>query len=366
VLRNVLGLFFIATFSGGLDPGTTKAAALSPGGVDRADIGPYLLASAVKGLLTSPALALLWRTADPTLPDVMLVWTPVICVAGFCATDLRVMFDVEGRHAVAIGVKQGSLVFGVLVAGVLVALHAPLFWAVGCAAGVRLIAPLFALRLSSGGLTLSWLRSRTAALFAEPRWAEFAGQSLIAAAAGSADRILGLRYLSPTAFNAYFLTYELLTRFWLLSFLLSPILFARRVAGLASDAFVRGAMAVTSVIGAVFVAVVVVAQSFAPRLVIKLMGANFGAASVAFAVGVVVAGLAQLRTAQLQAAGRSRFVTVAMGGCGLASIPASFLAVTWQGAPGLMWAFLAKASLELGVLTLGSLRGVARSHKTLD
>src|SRR5271155_1623206 len=65
VLSRFLGFVFIASLAAGLEPGTVKAAALGEGGVDSATPAAYLWAAVLKGLAASPALALLWRFADP-------------------------------------------------------------------------------------------------------------------------------------------------------------------------------------------------------------------------------------------------------------------------------------------------------------
>ena len=353
VLRAFLGYVLIAQVSAGLEPGTVKAAALGPAGVDAASPWAYLAAGAVKGLLASPVLALLWKFADPAATAPLLAWAPAVAVAGFCATDLRVLSDLRGRHALAIGLKQGSLAGGVLVAGLVVAFRAPLTWGVAaaCLGRLALIGLAVDNGLRRGDAGDLWREVRR--LFGDRRWLDLAAVSLIAAASGSTDRVFGLRYLSPVTFGGYYLVYELFSRFWLIPYVLSPILFARRAAGGSGVAFVRGAWGLTAVAGTLFLAVTAGVILLASALLARLIGVSFGLPVLAFAAAVVVSSFGQLRLAELQGAGRSRRAAVAAGVGAVVSVPLFFLMVRAFGAPGLMFAWLAKACVELAVLMAG-------------
>ncbi len=256
LLRNVLGLIFLTSLSAGLEPGTIKAAALGEAGVEGADLVAYLAVGAMKGALASPLLAIIWRLADPTIPFSILAWTPLITIAGFWATDMRVLLDVRGRHTLAVGLKQGSLAGGVAIMGLLVALRTPLIWAVGVSTLARLALPLLvaALFRRAPRDRPVWREARR--LLGDKRWIDLAAVSVIAAVGGSVDRVIGLRLLSPTDYGAYYLIYELLTKFWLIPFVLGPIVFARRASGEQSDSLVRGAWGLTAAAGAAFLAVV--------------------------------------------------------------------------------------------------------------
>ncbi len=351
LLRNILGLVFLMSLSAGLEPGTIKAAALSEAGVEGADLVAYLGVGALKGALASPLLAFIWRLADPTMPFSTLAWTPLITIAGFWATDMRVLLDLRGRHTLAAGLKQGSLAGGVAIVGLLVALKTPLVWAVGVSTLARLALPLLVAALSrrpqSGGPI--WREARR--LLGDKRWIDLAAVSVIAAVGGSVDRVIGLRLLSPADYGAYYLIYELLTKFWLIPFVLGPILFARRASGDESDSLVRGAWGLTAAAGAAFLVVVGCVLIFAPGLLTRLVGASFGLAIFGFAMGVVVGSLVQLQIAHLQGAGRGRRTAVAMGLSAVLSAPMFWVCASSFGAAGLLWAFLAKTSLELALVS---------------
>ncbi len=351
VLRGVLGFVFVAALSGGLEPGTVKAAALGPGGVDLAAPVAYLTAGALKALVASPVLAALWRFADPSADPAVLVWLPLIAVAGFCATDMRVLLDLKGRYGLAIALKQGSLAGGVVIVGALAALKAPLFWAVGVATLARLA--LLAPALWRGPVAA--LTPAVRRLLGDRRWLELAAVSVIAAASGSADRVFGLRYLSPAAYAGYYLTFELFSKFWLIPYVIGPILFARQAAGERSGRFIGGAWAFTALAGLAFLIAAAALMRLAPGPLTRLTGISFGPATLVFAAGVVVGSFTQLRMAQIQGAGASRRAAGISAVSAVFSILLFYLAARSYGAEGLLIAWLVKSLVELA-LTLAPLR----------
>ncbi len=357
MLSRFLGFVLIASLAAGLEPGTVKAAALGEAGVHGARPAAFLAAGAIKGLAASPVLALLWWFADPTVLAATLAWTPALAVAGFCATDLRARLDLGGRYALAIGVKQGSLAGGVALAGALIALGVPPSGAIGISSLARLgFLGIVAVRLAGGEAQrpVGWAPLRQVGkLLADRRWIDLAAVSVIAAASGGADRLFGLRYLGPAVYGGYYLTYELFSKFWLIPYLLSPILFARRASGSGEEGFARAAWGLVAAAGAAYLTATAGLLVLAPVLLRQVVGASFGLATLAFAVAVVVNSFGQLRLAELQGAGRSRRAALATAFGAAVSIPLFFFAARASGAPGLLLAWLVKSVVELAALTVG-------------
>ena len=367
-LDRFLGFVLIASVAAGLEPATVRAAALGEAGVEGASPVAYVVAGALKGVAASLVLALAWRFADPGVPAAVLAWTPALAVAGFCATDLRAALDLRGRYAMAIAVKQGSLGGGVALAGLLVATSAPLTAAIGAACLARVaVLGLAVRRLGSpgregpiGGATVGGQVRR---LLADRRWIDMAAVSVLAAAGGGADRLFGLRYLNPVAYGGYYLTSELFSKFWLLPYLLAPILFARRAGGRAvgvEDGFGRAAWGLVALAGAAYLAATTGLVVLAPALLRRVAGAAFGPATLAFVAAVVLNSFSQLRVAELQGAGRPRRAALAVAFGAAVSVPLFFVAARGFGAGGLLLAWLAKSILELAVLMPG--RGPSRKR----
>jgi len=363
-LQSALGFFFIAAIAAGLEPATVKAAVL--GGASRGAIpGPaapaWQVVIAVKALAASPLLALLWRFADPHVPLVDLIWLPAVALAGFAATELRVLFDIKGRHAAAIWLKQGSLAGGLALLAILIGAGVPLFWAIGVSTAGRLGLAAWAAFVPPRARTPFHL-DQIGPLLGDVRWMELAAASVLAAASGSADRVLALRYLPAATYAAYYLLYEIFSRFWAAPYLLTPILFARLAAGQPSGVFIRRAWAAIACAGLAFVGAVAGVCVFASGPLDRFAGASFGLFPIAFAAAVAIGAFTQLRIAELQGRGAARRATLTVGLCAIFSAVVFYVLVRHMGAEGLMLAWLIKSVVELGAATLGGRLGLGRQR----
>ena len=359
LLRGVLSFFFIAALAAGLEPATVKAQVLR-GEALGVSVAAYLGAGALKALAVSPFLALVWRFADPHMEVRAFLWLPLVTIIGFAATDLRVLLDVRGRHAQAIWLKQGALAGGLVVLAGLTAAGLPLFWAIGASTLARLAFVGFAAVMTVEERRPKTLWPPMKALLADPRWVDLAAASAIAAAGGSVDRVLALRFLPAAAFGGYLLLYETFSRFWLVPYLLTPILFARRASGQDAGPFIRGAWLATLAAGGLFVLAVAAVMLLAPDLPRRLLGTTFGPATLAFALAVVIGAFTQLRVAELQASGAARRATLAMGLSAAIAAVLFLVFIMRLGAPGLLWAWLVKSVVELVATLVGGRRGLRR------
>ncbi len=353
-LREFLGFVFIATLAAGLEPGTTKADALDPD--HRAGLPAIFAVSTLKALLASPVLALVWRFADPAASLSMLAWTPGLCVAGFCVTDLRVLHDLRGRYALAIGLKQGALAGGIVLAGTLIASGAGLGLAVGVSTLARLaVVAVAGLGNSARRGSASFGRD-VRRMAADLRWLDLAAVSVIAAVSGSVDRLFGLRFLDAAAYGGYFLVFEVFSKFWLIPYVLAPIIFARQASGQETGAFLRGAWSFTAAVGALFLAALGGLLWLAPGPLARVVGASFGPPTWLFGAGVVVGSFVQLRIAGLQGEGASRRAAIVSGFSAVFSVALFYLAARSWGAAGLLSAWLVKSVVELALAMLPARR----------
>ena len=350
-LRELLGFYFIAALAAGLDPGTAKA--LFVGESREAGLWAVLAASAMKALVVAPVLGVVWRFAAPGLSLATLLTTPLIVVAGFWATDVRVMLDLRGRHASAVWLKQGSLAAGFVLAAILVGSGLPLLWAVLISSLARLGLPVLAgwtdQPLSTGTRSAIGLLSKTP-------WIAFAGVSVLGAAGGSIDRVVALRWLPAANYSGYYLLYELFSRFWLLPYLITPILFARIAAGQSGGVFAAWSWRFTWFAGLAFVIGAAGVAFCAPGLLHGFLGVSFGPPTVAFAGAIAISALTQLRVAELQAAGGARHALLATLAGTLVAVVAFGFGVRLIGVDGLLWAWLLKSAVEFSVAMAGGRR----------
>ena len=355
LLRSVLAAQFIASLAAGLEPATAKALALAgPRTVGiAASRRTILIASGLKALAAAPILALVWRLSDPAAGWPLLVCTPLVCVAGFAATDLRVLFDLEGRHAEAIWIKQGSLGGGLVILAALAATGAPMPLALGAASLARIVFVLIVARTRVPGAA-SPAAITLGAMLRDPRWMSLAGASVVAAIGGSADRVFGLRYLTADAWAGYFALYEVFSKFWFIPYVVAPIVFARSAAGLDSGLVGRLAWRLTIAAGAVFVGGVSLALTVVPSLPERLLGARLDVglpslAIVAFAASVAIGSLAQIRIAELQGRGAAHRSLVVMATSAAITTALFFAVARSFGAAGLLYAWLAKSAIDLAL-----------------
>jgi hypothetical protein len=347
MLRAVLGFYFVSALAAGLEPATVKAAVLASGRAPD-NLAAVLGASAVKGVAAAPILAVVWWFADPRASVYMLMLSPLAAVAGFWATDLRVVLDLRGRYAAAIWLKQGSLAGGFVLLAIMIGTGVPLFWAALASSLARLAAPaMVVLRYDLG-------RWRIGAFLRDARWPEIAAISAVAAAGGSFDRVLALRYLPASTYAAYLIVYELFSRFWLIPYLVAPILFARIAAGGASRALITRAGVATAIMGSLFVCAVAGVSLWAPTLAARTFGIPFAPPVIAFAAAVAVAALTQLRIAQMQGSGAVRRALLVTTFGTVVSAGAFFAGVRTMGLPGLYWAWLVKSVIEFAAATAWS------------
>jgi hypothetical protein len=342
-LRAFLSYLVIVNISAGLEPGTSKAHAVAHGADAPFPVRQITLASLTKALIASGPIALLWSLSDPTLSWPSLALTPLICAVGFVATDLRVRLDLEQRHGLAVGLKQGSTATGVLVAAVMMALGAPVFASMLVATGVRVLFILGPLRApppgAARGLDMRGLITATP-------WQALAGASVLAAAGGSMDRLIAVRVVNASDLSSYYLIFEILSKFWLLPYLMTPILFAHRVARLRDVRFERIAFALIGLAGAAFLGGLVLLTVFDPSLSRGFTGRNLDLATLALAGAIVLSSFTQLINTQQQAAGRGRRVIWVL----VTSLGVGFLVFMWAapryGVEGLMWAWLVRMTIE--------------------
>jgi len=348
-LAHALSFYFVATLASALEPGTAKSLLLrcgvsrEPRFAWRALIAP----TAVKALIASPLLGLAWRLADPSLPVWLLGWVLPLVFSGFVVSDLRVVFDANRQHATAIWVKQGGLSFGLIAfAGILLA-DGGLPMAIGLSVLLRI--GWYAAALLLGWRFLAADRfglGELASSLREPTWMALAGVSLLAALSGSIDRLAAFRFLEPATLSAYYLIYEVLTKFWILPYLLAPIIFARRAAASGPDRLLATSLRFTALAGAVFMAAAA-GLLVAPDWVARVVGVEVGPPVLLFAFAIVLNSGVQLLNSELQARGRSAFVLWSSVAILAISAVALFSLGSLAGMDGLFAAWLIKSTAEL-------------------
>lgn len=358
LLQRLLGFYFVVTLSAALEPATTKSL-LVRGRLDGRDdvpgLFPYPLtpvASASKSLLACIPLGFVWLAIDKHLSGEawVLASLPVTCLISFATTDLRVGFDAEGRHSAAIWAKQGSL--SLAMAGLALALGGGGSFGAGVALSLALRMGWLVLfgtlaRHQYYASAFNWPDLRRHML--DGQWMHLAAASVLSATSGSLDRFVALRSLTPTIANSYYLTGEVLTKFWLIPYVFCPILFARRAASADADRLYKAAIGLTAIFGTGFLLVVAGAYLFTSGLVSKILGADPGWGVVVFAISIVLASFTQLILADRQGRGEARYVLRVLISGVAVSVVAFYGLSGYLAETGIFLAWLIKSIFEFAM-----------------
>lgn len=352
-LGSILNYVFIMSIAAGVEPGTAKARMLSNGNVQSHIISSSLIfASITKSLALSPLFVLLWLyTSDSAGFSNVVLLIPLIVALGFVASDIRTILDARSNHARAIWLKQGSVSIGISVATAAMLWGTSVTSAVALSCATRLVWTVAL--VASGKPSQAQDHPLRCYILSHP-WPNLLLASVTGAAAASIDRAVVLRQFGSDEAAAYIFFYELLSKFWILPYLLSPIVFAKIATGETGHDFGRSSKVLVWSLGLPFIAVAPFAVSlpFAHSLVQGFEREFSPLLLVVFACSIVLAAHNMVLIAALQAKGRLKRVTVATS-FGLAGSLLFFpLGASNFGMPGIFIAWLLKGLVELLFLSL--------------
>ncbi len=351
-LKAFLAYVLVATLAAGLEPGTAKAALVASSRTDKASLSLSLLgASLIKSVMVSPALAGIWLLSDREAIANGLLFVPVIAAIGFLATDIRVLLDAKGRYASAIWLKQGSLALAIACAATALALGHGLAAGILLSCFARLIWTVAFTRATADG---QWARDRLTDHLLSNRWLHFLLASGLGSLAASIDRIVAFRMLDAASANAYILAYELLSKFWLLPYLLTPLAFVKATQVGPGGSFARQCHMLIAAAGLPFL----LAATLLPLIPLQtLQSAAFTSWGLAlFAGAILIAAFNQILSTELQASGSAAAAT-ASATTGLFVSALAFPLLLWlMGFNGLFVAWMLKSLAESAVLGFATFR----------
>jgi hypothetical protein len=345
-LQSFLVYFFIASTAAGLEPGTSKAAlAFAPN--ENLEKGmPLLFASSSKALLITLPMVVIWIfSAHTNVNATELVWAPVIVILGFLATDLRVALDASGQHTFAIWCKQGSLALAAVVPATALLLNYNLSTgiAVSCVARVAWTAVFW---LITKGSTHSAVTVKQH-FFKRP-WGHFLFASCLGAISASIDRIIAIRFLAPGDAGLYIMIYEVMTKFWVINYLLAPLVFTEKIKSSVKNRISGISYILIGILGIIFLSISLL-FSFFDIIDWPINNLSFYALP-AFTLAIVIAAWNGIITAELQALNRARHVSRSVAAGLVVSVVAFPTLLMLWGINGLFLAWIAKSIIEFGFL----------------
>jgi O-antigen/teichoic acid export membrane protein len=374
-LQAVLGYYLIATITGGIEPGTSKAHILL-GNSQRQDISHSGLfgATAAKSLIAFPFFAGIWLFASADAPSALQI---ILCswplaFIGFLTTNYRNLLDIEGRFAAAIWLKQGSLCLTITVASLVILAGGSLLGGIIFGTFVRIAWLGLFLCGARGSIARRAGRAapvaETLRLLRMQGWTSLAAISVLGSLGGSIDRLVALRFLNAEQASIYLVGYELLSKFWILPYILAPIVFASRARGDGGRS-VRRAMLLIAGAGVPFVISTPIGLAILhlqwPNHLEGLSPLVGGLLAFAFTVSAAT----QVLVADLQAKSRTRGFAVASLPILILSIGLFGVLTLHYGVVGVALAWLLRTGVELSVvlaLTMYSGKKVLKERNALQ
>lgn len=353
LLQSFLVFVLVNTIAAGLEPGTAKAWLLTRPQLEEASSIGMLAASAFKAMLISLPLAFIWYFSEGSgRVPIEITVTPLLAILGFAATDLRVILDSQGRHVAAIWLKQGSLSLAIAISAISLALGHDLFIGILASCLARLVWTVLFWKLSG---TSSQTRESFSTHIFHFKWMQFLLASCIGALSASIDRIIALRILEPKHASSYMISYEVLTKFWLFPYLLTPLLFVQAINHGPYNKSTKFSYIILACAGIPFLIFSAVIPLLPLEIFQQSQLASWGL--FIFALAILITAFNQILSIELQASGAAASATNSAV-VGLISAAIAFpLLLTYAGVNGLFFAWLLKSLAEGAVLMAGTIKG---------
>lgn len=349
-LAAVIAALFMIQLTAGLEPGTVRALLLGKESPADIDIHLILRTSIAKALIASPAVFAIWWFiwTDVSSPVGLAAIAPVLTTIGFITSETRSLYEARGRYARGIWSKQGSVLVGIVLTAVVCLAGGSVMLAIILSQAGRIVYLVpFLVDLSGGSRPAAVMGRSFVTLLRQRHWQPLAGISILSAVSGSLDRLVVLRFLSPDDGATYIVLFEFLSKYWLLSYVLAPIMFAKRASDNEPDPFRTWTSRALLAGGVAFVAGVCLAPAVIPVIVTKILGAAVRIDIVLpIALAIAVNAFCQLLTADLQGKGLAHRVIILQAALLAGSIPLFFGLGLMCGLQGIGIAWLVRASVE--------------------
>lgn len=357
-LKIVLAYIFISGVASGIEPGTAKILlikAKQSSGLFYFSFKWLLIASILKSVLATPFIALMWLSLQAGGLDAFEIffYSLVSLIVGFLTTELRVVFDSNERFATAIWLKQGSLSVGFMVIALALWIGISIEFAIALSLSMRFIWALIFHIVNSIYFQASLFKLRDFRReFFDFGWVDLGLVSILAAIGGSIDRIVALRYLNLNDASEYFIIYEILSKFWIIAYLFSPIVFVKSARGVEALNLIKVIVLGTIFLGILYVSMIFSVLNFWPYLVHKISN---GVSSVfgitCFSISMVITSISIIISAYLQGIGKAR-VALIISFIGMCITGVVFYAFTlYAGILGLYFSWLVKGLIELAMFS---------------
>ena len=348
-LQFFLAYFLLHVMTSGIEPGNAKSHFSNGGKVEELSHAWVILQTVVTSVFVFPVIYLLAHMLmGPSDNFSQLVWLlPSMIFVGFLTTNYRIVLDCLERHSAAVSLKQLSLILGVVVGVMPGLINVSIEQAIMITLCLRLALLLpfvWSLPLANTG------ERKPTELVARGGWWQFTSISVVGTLSGSADRLMVASLLPEETGAAYYLIFEIVSKFWFLSYVLGPIIFAQAVRQ-SNAHFINQSVLAVGVLGLAFVICVAFAvpvlKNYFPDF-FEVLGV-LTLPLLAFAVSMN--GVAQLLASFIQGRGLASALVYRSTAVMILSFPLFYYGTLFYGLSGTVLAWLVKSISELVLFT---------------
>lgn len=348
-----LSLVFLTSLTSGIELGTAKHVLHLDH--DFASSGnpslSFLTYTAQLGIASSFPIAFLWHLQGhiTSNPATLLLSTALVAIPGYLSTELKVFLDARGLFFRGILVKQAGLCFAYLTyifcfahnSGITAAAIIACFARTGL--GLCILAsaiPMLSVKLLADPKRYFSLPSIRPVM-------KFMLASIFTCISGSVDRVVALNVLDPLAASSYFAIFELLSKFWLLPYVISPIIYSKvATKNPSTSRYLGGTSIFIAASGLLYIVTTILIRSALPLA--RLPVPNVDVLAIGFmSTAMVISSFTQIYLTYCQALGKHRVVLSTIAVSMAASCLFFPLCYYLSGLNGFYAAWLLKSTSEI-------------------
>ena len=312
-LSTFLSLVFLTSLTSGLEIGTAKHVLHSDHNLPfaRSPNLSFIAEAAKIGVVTSVPIAIILHLQGniPAKPATLLLVAILVAIPGYLSTELKVFLDARGFHLRGILIKQAGLCLAFISYIICFAFAKRVEYASLAACALRMLLILTVLSTSIDGLKIRSFAdsqsffSRSSSL----PIMKFMVASILTCLSGSIDRIIALNVLSPLSASSYFAVFEVLSKFWLLPYIISPIVYSKTATKKAISGYLRDALFLIAITGLLYIFLSVAASAVLRHMFLPLQRIEILSIFL-MSTAIVISSFTQIILSYVQALGRHRIV----------------------------------------------------------
>ena len=350
-LSTFLSLVFLTSLTSGLEIGTAKHVLHSDHNLlfARSPNLSFIAEAAKIGVITSVPIAIILHLQGniPAKPATLLLVAVLVAVPGYLSTELKVFLDARGFHLRGILIKQAGLCLAYISYIICFAFADRIEYASLVACVLRMLLILAVLSTAIDGLSIRCLADSQSFFSSSSSLSimKFMLASIFTCLSGSVDRIIALNVLSPLSASSYFAVFEVLSKFWLLPYIISPIVYSKIATKKAISGYLRDASFLIAIAGLLYILSSVVASA-ALRHMIPLPRIQTLSIFL-MTTAIVISSFTQVFLSYVQALGRHQIVLSTISISMLSSCILFPLCYYLFGLSGFYSAWLVKSTAEI-------------------